>query len=870
MEQCSTPAPPLAERKRGGGPVNESGAIRQHTPMMRQYFELKEQCPDALLFYRMGDFYELFFDDAEKAAQLLGITLTSRGQSAGRAIPMAGVPVQSVDGYLAKLVRLGERVAIGEQIGDPATAKGPVERAIVRIITPGTIIDGALLDGGQEPLLLALCPDGTRCGMAWLDAAGGHLRVREVADTAVADILARRPAAEIIAPEDTPVPAGIDPKKLQFLEKTGFQTRRCDAVLERYFGERLVGFGCNDWPLALRAAAALLNYAETRLRSSLSQIQRIHPERAEEELHLDATALRALEVVESLQGNGPTLLTLLQKTQTTMGARLLRRWLLRPLRQGPVVAARQEVVAALTQGSGPVAIQKALHGIADAERILTRIALNNASPRDLAQLRSTLQALPGLRLVIQETGNPALDVFEQRITLFVTLRTLLEKALVDTPPMTQRDGGYIRAGHDGELDRLQQLSQNLQEVLRDLEQQERQRTGIAQLKIQFNRVHGFYIEIARSYQGPIPDDYRRRQTTKNAERYINDALKAIEDQALSAESLALSRERLLFTQLLQTISPEVPALQDAMAAVAELDALSTLAERAVTLHWCAPHFVTEPVLHIHDGRHPVVEAQIGSNFVPNDLDFDEERRMLLITGPNMGGKSTYMRQTALIVLLAHIGSWVPAREAVIGPVDQIFTRIGAADDLAGGRSTFMVEMSETARILHLATAQSLVILDEIGRGTATHDGLSIAWATAEALAERGARTLFATHYFELTELDLPGLRNAHLDALTQDDQVVFLHRVESGPAAQSYGLAVARLAGVPDPVVQRARQRLRQLEESSRSSLSHTAPAQLSLFQAAPHPAVYRLSQVEPDQLSPRQALDLVYALKELARQDGL
>ncbi|MBU2718326.1 DNA mismatch repair protein MutS, partial [Acidithiobacillus ferridurans] len=455
----------------------------------------------------------------------------------------------------------------------------------------------------------------------------------------------------------------------------------------------------------------------------------------------------------------------------------------------PVVAARQEVVAALTPGSGPVAIQKALHGIADAERILTRIALNNASPRDLAQLRSTLQALPGLRLVLQETGHPALDIFQERIALFVSLRVLLEKALVDTPPMTQRDGGYIRAGHDAELDRLQQLSRNLQEVLRDLEQQERQRTGIAQLKIQFNRVHGFYIEIARSYQGPIPDDYRRRQTTKNAERYINDALKAIEDQALSAESLALSRERLLFTQLLETLSPEVPALQDAMAAVAELDALSTLAERAVTLHWSAPHFVTEPVLHIHDGRHPVVEAQIGSNFVPNDLDFDEERRMLLITGPNMGGKSTYMRQTALIVLLAHIGSWVPAREAIIGPIDQIFTRIGAADDLAGGRSTFMVEMSETARILHLATAQSLVILDEIGRGTATHDGLSIAWATAEALAERGARTLFATHYFELTELDLPGLRNAHLDALTQGDQVVFLHRVESGPAAQSYGLA---------------------------------------------------------------------------------
>ncbi|CDQ12349.1 DNA mismatch repair protein MutS [Acidithiobacillus ferrivorans] len=840
--------------------------LQNHTPMMRQYFGLKEQCPDALLFYRMGDFYELFFEDAEKAARLLGITLTSRGQSAGQAIPMAGVPVQSVDGYLAKLVRLGERVAIGEQIGEATTAKGPVERAIVRVITPGTIIDSALLDAGQEPLLLALCPDGQRCGLAWLDAAGGRLMVREVADTTIADAIARRPVAEIIAPEDTPLPVGVDPQKLQLLEKTGFQTRRTEAVLERYFGERLASFGCNDWPLALRAAAALLNYAEAQLRSSLTQVQRIHPERAEDELYLDATALRALEVVESLQGNGPTLFSLLHKTQTAMGARLLRRWLLRPLRQGPVLATRQEVIAALTQGSGPTAIQKALHGIADAERILTRIALKNASPRDFAQLRSTLQALPTLRATLEETGHLALAPYQERIALFAALRTLLEASLVDAPPMTQRDGGYIRAGYDAELDRLQQLSQNLQEVLRDLEQQERQRTGITQLKIQFNRVHGFYIEISRSYQGPIPDDYRRRQTTKNAERYINDALKVIEDQALSAESLALSRERLLFTQVLEAAIPEVPTLQDAMTAVAELDGLSTLAERAITLHWCAPQFVREPLLHIRDGRHPVVEAQIGSNFVPNDLDFDKEQRMLLITGPNMGGKSTYMRQTALIVLLAHIGSWVPAREAIIGPIDQIFTRIGAADDLAGGRSTFMVEMSETARILHLATAQSLVILDEIGRGTATYDGLSIAWATAEALVERGVCTLFATHYFELTELDLPGLRNAHLDALTQGDQVVFLHRVESGPATQSYGLAVAKLAGIPDPVVRRARQRLSQLEETTQQPTRNTAPAQLPLFQAAPHPAVQRLSQLEPDQLSPRQALDLLYTLKELAQ----
>ncbi|MEY2335280.1 DNA mismatch repair protein MutS [Acidithiobacillus ferrianus] len=846
--------------------MTDPATLKGHTPMMRQYFGLKAQCPDTLLFYRMGDFYELFFEDAEKAARLLGITLTSRGQSAGQAIPMAGVPVQSVDGYLAKLVRLGERVAIGEQMGDPATAKGPVERAIVRVITPGTLIDATLLDAGQEPLLLALCPEGSRCGLAWLDAAGGRLMVREVAATTLADVVARRPVAEIIAPADTPLPPGISPQRLQHLEKSDFQTHRTQAILDRYFGERLASFGCHDWPLALRAAAVLLHYAETQLRSSLTQIQRIHPERAEEEIYLDATALRALEVVESLHEDGPTLLTLLQKTQTVMGARLLRRWLLRPLRQGPALTARQETVAALTSGSGPVAIQKTLHGIADAERILTRIALNRANPRDLAQLRSTLQALPALRAALDTAAHPALTAYRERIPLFATLRALLERALVDAPPMTQRDGGYIRADYDAELDRLQQLSQNLQEVLRDLEQQERQRTGIASLKIQFNRVHGFYIEISRSYQGPIPDDYRRRQTTKNAERYINDALKAIEDQALSAESLALGRERLLFTQMLEAASPDVPALQDAMTAVAELDGLSTLAERAITLHWSAPRLVTESLLRIRDGRHPVVEAQIGSNFVPNDLDFDEKQRMLLITGPNMGGKSTYLRQTALIILLAHIGSWVPASEAIIGPIDQIFTRIGAADDLAGGRSTFMVEMSETARILHLSTAQSLVILDEIGRGTATYDGLSIAWATAEALVERGAYTLFATHYFELTEIDLPGLRNAHLDALTQGDQVTFLHRVESGPAAQSYGLAVARLAGMPDPVVQRARHRLSQLEDPAQPSRSDTLPAQLSLFQTAPHPVVHRLSKIDPDQISPKQALDLLYALKELTQ----
>ncbi len=839
----------------------------KHTPMMQQYFGLKAECPDALLFYRMGDFYELFYEDAQRASALLGITLTSRGHSAGEPIPMAGIPVHSIDGYLSKLVSRGEKIAIGEQVGDPASSKGPVARAIVRVLTPGTIVDGALLDSNQEPLLLAICPEGEHCGLAWLDAAGGHLIVREIPQMALADLLARRPVAEIIVPEESPALTGMT---VQALDKSIFQTRRSQAVLERYFGERLNSFGCHDWPLALRAAGALLHYAETQLRGSLTQIQHLHPERAEDELYLDATAFRALEITESLQDKGPTLLSLLQKTRTAMGSRLLRRWLLRPLRQGPDLQSRHQQLTALVAGDGLGLMQKALQGIADAERILTRIALRSATPRDLAQLRSTLQALPPLRDSLDTFSHAALDNYRERIDLFSDTRVLLENAVADNPPMTQRDGGYIRTGYDSELDRLQQLSHNLQDVLRNLEQDERQRTGISQLKIQYNRVHGFYIEISRSYQGPIPDDYRRRQTTKNAERYINDALKVIEDQALSAESLALSRERLLFSKLIDALMPVVAPLQDTMTAIAELDVLSNLAERAITLDWTPPQLVSEAILHIQEGRHPVVEAQIGSQFVPNDLHLDAEPRMLLITGPNMGGKSTYMRQTALIVLLAHIGSWVPARQANIGPIDQIFTRIGAADDLAGGRSTFMVEMSETARILHLATARSLVILDEIGRGTATYDGLAIAWATAEALLDRGAFTLFATHYFELTELKKQGLRNIHLDAIAQNEQVIFLHRVEDGPATQSYGLAVASLAGIPESVVASARAHLHRLENpadrpvQSKTIAAAPLPAQLPLFAATPHPALERLQQLDPDRINPREALDLLYALKNM------
>lgn len=845
----------------------ETDRINLHTPMMQQYLRLKAECPEALLLYRMGDFYELFFADAEKAAQLLDITLTSRGASAGQPVPMAGVPVQSLDAYLARLVKLGQSVAICEQVGDPATSKGPVERAIVRVITPGTITDGELLDARNEPLLLAVYGEGQRWGLAWLDAAGGRLSVREVGGTALADEIERLQPAEVLWPEGEAIPAAQD-GRARTLPKSAFQEARTQATLLRHFGAQLPGFGCADLPLALRAAGAILAYAEIQLHQPLTQVRRIHPQRPEEELHVDATALRALEVLDSLQGNGPSLYGVLQHTQSPMGARLLRRWLLRPLRQGVELSTRHDIVNTLID-HGFTALRKALKGLPDGERLLTRIALKSANPRDLALLRQVLQHLPALREALEALPHPALRDALARIPSFTHLYERLRRALVDNPPITLRDGGVLRAGFDAELDRLNSLSHDLQGVLRDLEQRERARTGITQLKIQFNRVHGFYIEVGRSHQGPLPADYRRRQTLKNAERYINDELKAIEDQALSAQSLALARERLLFAQLLDELDADLPALQDAMETIAWLDCLSTLAERAVTLDYCAPVFREERILHIQDGRHPVVEAQLGSAFVPNDLHCDESRRMLLITGPNMGGKSTYMRQNALIVLMAHIGSRVPAREAIIGPVDQIFTRIGAADDLAGGRSTFMVEMSETARILHLATPESLVLLDEIGRGTSTYDGLAMAWASAEALVARGAYTLFATHYFELTEISLPGLCNVHLDALTQGEGVIFLHRVEDGPASQSYGLAVARLAGIPEAVIGRARERLLELEDPAREQPRPAGqPAQLALFQPQ-HPALSLLAATDPDQLSPRKALDLLYRLRSLLHQES-
>ncbi len=844
----------------------------QHTPVIRQYLELKAQNPDALLFFRMGDFYELFYADAERAAPLLGIALTARGQSGGKPIPMAGVPVHSAENYLAKLVRAGERVAIAEQVGDPVAGKGPVERTVTRVVTPGTLVDASLLEAESEPVIAAICAGGQEVwGLATLSVSAGHLHIRDTGAGQLGDILHRLAPAELVTATREFLPCRIPEDRLQVQPAQNFSSAFAGRILERYFGSRLRGFGCESHPHALRAAAALLDYAESRLKVPLEHVRRISVERDSEHLGVDAGAMQALEILKSREEeNGPSLWRLLQQCQTAMGARLLRRWLLRPLRQGPLLEQRQRDVRVLAEAGRYRRLRNALRGLADTERVLTRIALKSAVPRDLGQLRDFLQAMPGLQEVLASMGEPGLlERFPNRMENFSALRLLLERAIAEELPPTLRDGHYIRQGYDMELDGLRDLEKNVQGILQDLEKRERERSGISQLRVQFNRVHGFFLEIPRSHDGPLPDGYRRRQSTRHAERYTSEELKTIEDQVLSAESRALAREKQLFASLLETIHLDMEFLQDTVARVAQLDVLANLAERAVTLNWSAPEFTGKPGVWIEAGRHPLVEQEMGARFVPNSLHLDRNRRMLVITGPNMGGKSTYMRQTAIIVYLAHIGSWVPATRAEIGSVDQIFTRIGAADDLAGGRSTFMVEMQEAARILNLATHESLIILDEIGRGTATFDGLAIAWACAEHLAELGSLTLFATHYFELTELAHPRMHNVHLDALAEGDQVLFLHHVEDGPATRSYGLAVARLAGLPDPVLDRAHQRLAELESPAPAPSGTGKPqAQMPLF-CPPfhHPALALLEKTDPDRCTPRKALDILYELRELVRQ---
>ncbi len=852
------------------------GTMEKHTPMMQQYLHIKAEHPELLVFYRMGDFYELFYDDARRAAALLDITLTARGQSAGEPIPMAGIPYHAVDGYLAKLVKAGESVAICEQIGDPAKAKGPVERKVVRVVTPGTLTEEALLDERRDNLLAALHHADGKYGLAWLDLSSGRFTLMELDKrAAVGDELARLQPAELLVSEalsDAPLLAERAGVRRQ--SPWHFESDSAARLLIGQLGTRdLSGFGCEDMDAAIGAAGCLLQYARDTQRAALPHIRALHVERRDEAVLLDAATRRNLELETTLGGGTEnTLVACIDRCATPMGSRLLGRWLHRPLRDHGALRQRYHGVATLTEDSRYETLHPLLRRIGDMERILARVALKSARPRDLVRLQDALAALPELQQLLAPLESPRLSALRQAIGEFPDIHDLLARAVIDNPPMIIRDGGVIAAGYDPELDELRDLSENAGQFLVDLEARERERTGIANLKVNYNRVHGFYIELSRGQAEKAPADYIRRQTLKGAERYITPELKSHEDKVLSARERALAREKFLYDELLEKLLPGLPPLQACAAALAELDVMNNLAERAVTLNLCQPELQERRGLHIVAGRHPVVEQTLDSPFVPNDVELHDERRMLIITGPNMGGKSTFMRQTALIALLAHIGSFVPAQRAVIGPVDRIFTRIGASDDLAGGRSTFMVEMTETANILHNATPYSLVIMDEIGRGTSTFDGLSLAWACAEHLVkEVRAFTLFATHYFELTVLPdtLQGVANVHLDAVEHGDGIVFLHAVKDGPANQSYGLQVASLAGVPRAVIEQAKQRLMQLEREAAQATATEPVQQMSLFTPREeHPALKALADTTIDDLTPRQALETLYRLKELAARD--
>ena len=852
--------------------MNASG----HTPMMQQYLAIKAEYPDMLLFYRMGDFYELFYSDAERAAKLLDITLTQRGASAGAPIKMAGVPYHAVENYLAKLVKLGESVAICEQIGDPATSKGPVERKVMRIITPGTLTDAALLDDRNDSVLLSISLHEKTIGLAWLNLANGDFRLRECALAQLQSELERIKPAEIVIGEShahlIPSHNRIAVKRLadwQFDFDSAYKT-----LTHQFQTRDLTGFGCDDAQTAIAAAGALLGYVKHTQRVALPHVQGILLESESEFVVMDAATRRNLEISETLRGEpAPTLLSLLDTTSTSMGSRRLRHWLHHPLRDANTLRLCHDAIRTLIGEPGRHAyedLRNALKQIVDIERITARIALVTARPRDLSGLRDSLAAEPILARLLAGVSSPRIAVLSGDLRIDPNIESLLRRALQDEPASVIREGGVIRNGFDTALDELRAIQTDSGKFLLDLETRERTRTGIVNLKVEYNRVHGFYIEVSQANADKVPDDYRRRQTLKNVERYITPELKAFEDKALSANDRALAREKLLYEELLQQLLPYIGQLQSAASAIAELDVLCALAERAVALNYVAPELTEERVIDIQGGRHPVVEKSID-HFIGNDTMLSPARQMLLITGPNMGGKSTYMRQTALIALLAYCGSYVPADRARIGPIDRIFTRIGSADDLAGGRSTFMVEMTEAANILHNATAYSLVLLDEIGRGTSTFDGLALAWAIAKQLAEKNqALTLFATHYFELTRLaqEYRQIANVHLEVIEHQNQIVFLHSVKDGPASQSYGVQVAQLAGVPAGVIRGARQKLKQLEDSAvmrggQADLFAGASA-TPTPEPAVHPVVEALENVDPDELTPKAALELLFAWRKL------
>lgn len=847
-----------------------------HTPMMQQYLAIKADHPDRLVFYRMGDFYELFYDDAVKAARLLDITLTARGQSGGKPIPMAGIPHHSAEGYLAKLVKLGESVAICEQVGD-VPAKGPVERKVVRIITPGTLTDEALLDAQKENLLCALYQQEQRWALAYLDVASGRFEGCEFDNAqALFDELQRLRPAETIIAEHSEFATSLSAQPgLLKLPPWHFDIKSAKRQLLDQLGTQdLIAFGCEDKPSLIRAAGALLFYAQSMVQHPLNQLQGFHTYRTDDHLVLDPVSRRNLELDINLYGTQDhTLLSLLDNCRTPMGSRLLRRWLTQPLRQREQIQQRLDAIEHLLNEEAVNTLQTELKPIGDMERVLSRVALYSARPRDLLQLARALAQLPVVHALIMPL-QPTFDKLRARLGEFHALADELTRAITAPPPMLLRDGGVFRAGYDAELDRLNSLKDQAGQYLLDLEQRERERTGIASLKVGYNRVHGYYIEVSKLQSEQVPLDYVRRQTLKGAERYIIPELKAFEDQVLSAGDKALAREKQLYDTLLTHLNQHLRALQTSAQALAELDVLVNLAHKADTLKLCRPQLTESAGLLIQQGRHLSVEALSQTPFIANDTHFSDKRRLQIITGPNMGGKSTFMRQTALIAIMAHIGSYVPAQSAQIGPIDRIFTRIGASDDLTGGRSTFMVEMTETAHILHHATEQSLILMDEIGRGTSTFDGLALAWAIAEHLAQniRGY-CLFATHYFELTALSerFDNTVNIHLSAVEHQDKIVFLHQIEEGAASQSYGLQVAALAGVPKAVIQRAKTVLHELEQQSVQQ-PHTMTAQTQAQQiqfdlfnnAQSHPILDKLDDIDPDSLTPKQALELLYQLKTL------
>jgi len=850
---------------------------QQHTPMMQQFLRIKADHPDILLFYRMGDFYELFFDDARKASDLLNITLTARGKSSGEPIPMCGIPYHAADNYLSRLIKVGESVAICEQVGDPATTKGPVDRKVMRIITPGTVTEENLLEERKDNLLMAISSSKESIGISVLDVTSGRFSVQDLPDYEhlQTELERLKPAEILISEDDTFYSSLSSTHAVRRQPPWNFELDTATRLLTEQFGTKdLSGFGCDGLIQPVMAAGCLMQYVKDTQRTSLPHIQGLRVERSEDAVLLDAASRKNLELEYNLSGGTTnTLCSVIDKTTTSMGSRCLRRWINRPLRDQGTLSLRHNAIASLLENREYILIQDCLHNIGDIERILTRVAIKSARPRDLYTLGQSLNVLPETQNFLKQNSSEFIASLSETISEHPETVNLLQAAVIENPPVLIRDGGVIADGYNTELDELRSLSKNADQFLIDLEAREKERTGISTLKVSYNRVHGFYIEISKAQSEKAPADYVRRQTLKGAERFITPELKSFEDKVLSAKERALAKEKSLYDELLDLLILQLIPLQKCATGLSELDTICCLAERADTLNYNKPEFQAKPGISIEEGRHPVVEQVTDTPFVPNNSKLNDQQRMLIITGPNMGGKSTYMRQTALIVLLAHIGSYVPAKNALIGSIDRIFTRIGSSDDLASGRSTFMVEMTEAANILNNATDKSLVLMDEIGRGTSTFDGLSLAWACAEHLAkETRSFTLFATHYFELTSLidEIKTVSNVHLDAVEHGDSIVFMHAVKSGPANQSYGLQVAKLAGVPFKVIKSAKKKLQKLEKQSAGAheqFIEESTGQLELFNNNPHPIVEHLLDLEVDELNAKQALDLVYELISKAKK---